>query len=266
MVRERITQEKRLQFVCGIKPSIYWLSSFVWDYFYYMIILLLTITIIGVFGSTAYTASSRNFGSLVLLLIMFGWSVLPMSYVMSRFFSDTGTAYMIVFCFTLFSGIATCVAVFLLSFLADSNRAFVMTYRVLEKFSLLFPSYSLGSGLIELTKNQIMADAYSIFGINGIYKDPFSLDMLGYKYISLAVTGCIFFLIIVLMESRINCIPCCKPNLDSMDSSNTLEDIDVSQERKRIQDDEANYDILVVKNLTKRYRLEMKLIQLFNFI
>jgi hypothetical protein len=33
------------------------------------------------------------------------------------------------------------------------------------------------------------------------------------------------------------------------------EDIDVSQERKRIQNDEANYDILVVKNLTKRYRL-----------
>ena len=214
MVRERITQEKRLQYVCGIKPWIYWLSSFVWDYFYYLIIISLTVLIIGAFGSTAYTASSRNFGSLVLLLILFGWSVLPMSYVMSRFFNDTGSAYMIVFCFTLFSGIATCVAVFLLSFLADSNKSVVMTYKVLEKFSLLFPSYSLGSGLIELTKNQIMADAYSIFGINGIYRDPFSLDMLGFKYISLAVTGVLFFLIIVLMEARVNLFPCCKPDIE----------------------------------------------------
>jgi hypothetical protein len=32
------------------------------------------------------------------------------------------------------------------------------------------------------------------------------------------------------------------------------EDIDVSQERQRIQSDEARYDILVAKNLTKRYR------------
>lgn len=32
------------------------------------------------------------------------------------------------------------------------------------------------------------------------------------------------------------------------------EDVDVCQERKRVQNDEANYDILLAKNLTKRYR------------
>ena len=214
IVRERITQEKRLQYVCGIKPLLYWASSFVWDYFYYLTIMLLTIAIIGAFGSTAYTANSANFGSLVVLLILFGWSSLPMAYLMSRFFSDTGTAYMIVFCFTLFSGIATCVAVFLLGFLSDSNKSLKMTYQVLEKFSLLFPSYSLGSGLIELTKNQILADAYSIFGVNDVYINPYSLDMLGPKYISLIVTGVLFFIIIGLMELRLNYFPCIKPRID----------------------------------------------------
>ncbi len=217
IVRERITQEKRLQYVCGVKPFIYWLSSFVWDFVYYLLIISLTIGIIGAFNSTAYSANSRNFGALVVLLVLFGWSSLPMSYMMSRFFHDTGTAYMIVFCFTLFSGIATCVAVFLLSFLSDSNNNnpnILMTYRVLEKLSLLFPSYSLGSGLIELTKNQILADAYSIFGISNIYKDPFSMEMLGQKYISLVITGILFFFIIVLMELNVNLFPCCKPNID----------------------------------------------------
>ena len=33
-----------------------------------------------------------------------------------------------------------------------------------------------------------------------------------------------------------------------------MEDIDVNQERTRIQNNEANSDILVVKNLTKKYR------------
>jgi hypothetical protein len=214
IVRERITQEKRLQYVCGIKPFIYWLSSFVWDFVYYLVIMSLTIAVIGAFGSNAYTANSRNFGSLVVLLILFGWSSLPMSYMLSRFFSDTGTAYMIVFCFTLFSGIATCVATFLLSFLADTNPSVVLTYKVLEKMSLLFPSYGLGSGLIELTKNQILSDAYSMFGITDIYKDPYSLQMLGAKYISLVVTGILFFVMIVIMELRINFFPCCKPRID----------------------------------------------------
>ena len=214
IVRERITQEKRLQYVCGIKPIIYWFSSFVWDYFYYLVIMLLTIALIGAFGSTAYTANSSNFGSLCLLLILFGWSSLPMAYMMSRFFSDTGTAYMIVFCFTLFSGIASCVAVFLLGFLSDTNKSLKMTYQVLEKFSLLFPSYSLGSGLIELTKNQILTDAYSLFGVNNIYKDPYSLEMLGPKYISLFITGVLFFVIIAIMELRVNFFPCFKANIE----------------------------------------------------
>jgi hypothetical protein len=34
------------------------------------------------------------------------------------------------------------------------------------------------------------------------------------------------------------------------------EDIDVSQERERIENNEAGLDVLVVKNLTKRYRHE----------
>jgi hypothetical protein len=214
VVRERITQEKRLQYVCGVRPFLYWFSSFVWDFTYYLIIISLTILVIGAFNSTAYTANSRNFCSLIVLLILFGWSSLPMSYMLSRFFKDTDSAYMIVFCFTLFSGIASCIAVFLLSFLADSNPSIVVTYRFIEKISLLFPSFGLGSGLIELTKNQILSDAYSIFGKNDLYKDPFSFNMLGQKYLSLAVTGVVFFVIIALMELKINLWPFCKPNLE----------------------------------------------------
>ena len=202
MVRERITQEKRLQFVCGLKPAIYWLGSFVWDYVYYLVIISLTIGIIGLFGSTAYSANVRNFGALIVLLVLFGWSSLPMTYVFSGFLNDTGTAYMVVFCFTLFSGIASCIAVFLLSFLVASNPAIALTYKIVEKLSLVFPSYCLGSGLIELTKNQILSDTYALFGITDIYQDPFSMKMLGPKYISLVVTGLFFFLLIFLIESK----------------------------------------------------------------
>ena len=214
IVRERVTQEKRLQYVCGVRPVLYWLSSFLWDFFYYLLIIGLTLAVVAAFGVTAYTASMRNFTALLTLLVLFGWSSLPMAYVLSRFFADTGSAYMITFCFTLFSGIATCVSVFLLSFLAEAGAGVQLTYKILEKASLLFPSYSLGSGLIELTKNQILADAFAIFGIYNVYKDPFSLPMLGLKFISLAVTGALFFLAIVIMECRVDFFPFCKPKIE----------------------------------------------------
>ena len=214
VVRERISQEKRLKYVCGIKPYLYWTSAFIWDFGYYLVIIGLTLAVIGSFGESAYTASSRNFGALVLLLILFGWSTLPMSYMLGNFFKDAGTAYMIIFCFTLFSGIATCVTVFLLSFMGDANPSVKITYQFLSKFCLLFPSYNLGSGLIELTKNQIIADTYAKFGINDKLRDPFDMDMLGYKFLALALTGVLFFAIIVFMESNIQIFRCCKPELE----------------------------------------------------
>lgn len=214
LVRERITQEKRLQYVCGVKPILYWLSSFIWDFCNYLIIMSITLAVIASFGSNAYLANARNTGALILLLTMFGFSSLPMTYMMTRFFNDTSSAYMIVFCFTLFSGMATCVAVFLLGFIAEGNPSLYPTYYALQYLSLLFPSFGLGSGLIELTKNQILADTYAIFGITDVYKDPFRLDMLGLRYVSLFVTGVFFFCVIVLMELRINYLKCCDPSME----------------------------------------------------
>ncbi len=214
IVKERITQEKRLQYVCGVKPVLYWLSSFIWDFLNYLVIMGITLAVISAFGVTAYTANARNLGSLIVLLICFGFSCLPMTYMLSRFLNDAGSAYMIVFCFTLFSGIATCVAVFLLSFVSESNPSVAPTYRTLEKISLVFPSFSLGSGLIELTKNQILTDTFQLFGITNIYKDPYSFDMLGQKYLALILTGLFFFGVIVIMELQINFFACCEPDMD----------------------------------------------------
>jgi hypothetical protein len=214
IVREKISQEKRLQYVCGVRPFLYWFSSFVWDFIYYMIIIGITIAVISSFGATAYTSNAKNFGALVLLLILFAWASLPMSYVLSRFFRDIGSAYMMVFCFTLFSGIASCVAVFLLSFISDSDPSVKMTYAFLEKFCLIFPSYSLGSGLIEITKNQLFADAYAVFGVNNIYKNPFGFDMLGPKYLSLIVMGILFFIMVAIMEAKITFFPSLKSRIN----------------------------------------------------
>jgi hypothetical protein len=219
-VRERITQEKRLQYVCGVKPFLYWLSSFVWDFSYFMIIILLTIGVIGVFGNTAYTANMRNFSSMIVLLVLFGWASLPMAYILSRFFSDVGSAYMIVFCFTLFTGVLSCVTVFLLSFVTGAGVNIALAELWLKHLFLVLPSYNLGIGLIDLSKNQILAETYAMFGIDNVYIDPFSFDMLGIKYLSLAVSGFGFFIILMILESRIDFMPCFNQSSENVNCFN----------------------------------------------
>ncbi len=242
IVRERITQEKRLQYVCGVKPFVYWFASFFWDILYFSLIILITLAFVFMFGQTAYTASVRNFTALTLLLFMFGFSSLPMTYLFSRFFKDTGSAYMIIFCFTLFSGVATCVAVFLLSFIVEQKPDLKMLHEFLEVFSMIFPSYCLGSGLIEITKNQIMTDTYAMFGINNLYKDPFSMEMLGKKYLALTLMGIVSFIIIAIMETKIDFFPCCKPTIEPSNDEK-VEDIDVNRERERVQNNEVIYSL-----------------------
>jgi hypothetical protein len=213
VVRERLSQEKRLKYVCGVKPLLYWLSAFIWDFTYYLVIIGLTMAVIASFGSNAYTANPNNFGALILLLILFGWASLPVSYVFGNFFKDVGSAYMIVFCFTLFSGIATCVTVFLLSFMAEGNPSAKSAYEFLRWFCLIFPSFSLGSGLIELTKNQIMAETYDKLGLESTYKNPFDMEMLGFKYLALAIIGVFFFLLIAYRESKIRLLQYLLPKI-----------------------------------------------------
>lgn len=59
---------------------------------------------------------------------------------------------------------------------------------------------------------------------------------------------CLLFYVFVFVFNLIR-VFCLKPVVASH-----MEDHDVSQERQRIQNNEAPSDILVVKNLTKRYR------------
>jgi hypothetical protein len=79
------------------------------------------------------------------------------------------------------------------------------------------------------------------------------MNVLGQKYIALFITGILFFCVLALMETKINFFPCCTPSMVPSNEDKG-EDIDVSRERERIQKGEARSDVLVAKNLTKRYR------------
>ncbi|XP_032568013.1 phospholipid-transporting ATPase ABCA7 [Chiroxiphia lanceolata] len=247
LIEERVSKAKHLQFVSGMKPLTYWLGNFAWDMCNYLVPALLVILIFLCFQQKSYV-SSDNLPSLVLLLLLYGWSITPLMYPASFLFSIPSTAYVALTCINLFIGINGSVATFVLELFVDQNLNDIN--RVLKKVFLIFPHFCLGRGLIDMVKNQAMADAFERFG-DRRFVSPLSWDLAGKNMFAMAVEGIIFFLFTLLLQYRFFLrLGPRAPELPSLGD----EDRDVARERARVGSSPPQGHLLLLKDLTKVYR------------
>ncbi|XP_027045418.1 ATP-binding cassette sub-family A member 1-like isoform X2 [Pocillopora damicornis] len=247
LVNERACKAKHLHLVSGVRPFIYWLASYVWDLFNYLIPAVCCIFIFLAFGEDSYTSSS-NFAPTFLLLILYGWAITPLMYPASFLFKESSTAYIVLICVNIFIGINTTLATFILEFFVD-DKELIAVVEMLKKIFLIFPNFCLGRGLIDLARNQFM-DVFERFGQN-LVRDPFSWDITGRNIMMLIIQGFVFFFFTVLIEYRFF-LP--KRRVDVTLKPLENEDEDVEKERERIERGEGTDDILRLKNLTKVYK------------
>ncbi|XP_062888600.1 phospholipid-transporting ATPase ABCA1-like isoform X1 [Mobula hypostoma] len=251
LVEERVSKAKHLQFVSGVKPGIYWLANFAWDMCNYAVPATMVVIIFICFQQKSYVSAS-NLPALVLLLFLYGWSITPLMYPASFLFSIPSTAYVVLTCVNLFIGINGSVATFVLELFTDKKLNDVN--RILKKVFLIFPHFCLGRGLIDMVKNQAMADALERFGEKQ-FVSPLSWDLVGKNMFAMAVQGVVFFLFTILLQYKffIKMRPM-SLKLLSLES----EDEDVARERQRVMYGGSEGDILVIKDLTKVYRRKKK--------
>ncbi|XP_050766354.1 phospholipid-transporting ATPase ABCA7 [Gymnogyps californianus] len=247
LIEERVSKAKHLQFVTGMKPVTYWLGNFAWDMCNYLVPALLVILIFLCFQQKSYV-SSANLPSLVLLLLLYGWSITPLMYPASFLFSIPSTAYVALTCINLFIGINGSVATFVLELFVDQNLNDIN--RVLKKVFLVFPHFCLGRGLIDMVKNQAMADAFERFG-DRRFVSPLSWDLAGKNMIAMAIEGVIFFLFTLLLQYRF--FLRLGPRALQLPSLGE-EDRDVARERARVGSTPPHGHLLLLKDLTKVYR------------
>ncbi|NXR68463.1 ABCA1 protein, partial [Rhadina sibilatrix] len=248
LIEERVSKSKHLQFVSGMKPITYWLGNFAWDMCNYLVPALLVILIFLCFQQESYV-SSANLPSLVLLLLLYGWSITPLMYPASFLFSIPSTAYVALTCINLFIGINGSVATFVLELFVDKNLNDIN--RVLKKVFLIFPHFCLGRGLIDMVKNQAMADAFERFG-DKRFVSPLSWDLAGKNMFAMAIEGIVFFLFTLLLQYhrfflRLGPRALELPSLGD-------EDRDVARERARVGSIPPHGHLLLLKDLTKVYR------------
>ncbi|XP_066471023.1 phospholipid-transporting ATPase ABCA1 [Tiliqua scincoides] len=251
LIEERVSKSKHLQFISGVRPVIYWLANFVWDMCNYVVPATLVIIIFICFQQKSYV-SSANLPVLALLLLLYGWSITPLMYPASFLFKIPSTAYVVLTSVNLFIGINGSVATFVLELFTNNKLNNIND--ILKSVFLIFPHFCLGRGLIDMVKNQAMADALERFGENR-FVSPLSWNLVGRNLFAMAVEGVVFFLITVLIQYRFFIKP--RPVCDKLPPV-TDEDEDVNRERQRIISGGGQSDILEIKELTKIYRRKRK--------
>uniref|UniRef100_A0A8C7ZM90 P-type phospholipid transporter n=1 Tax=Oryzias sinensis TaxID=183150 RepID=A0A8C7ZM90_9TELE len=253
LIEERASKAKHLQFVSGVQPLLYWVANFIWDMLNYAVPAAMVVLIFISFQQKSYV-SEQNLPALILLLLLYGWSITPLMYPASFVFTVPSTAYVVLTSINLFIGINCSMATFVLELFVDDNLNQINN--VLKKVFLIFPHFCLGRGLIDMAKNQAMADAFHRLGTRPVL-DPFQWDFVGKNLFCMAASGVFYFIFTILLQYKffIHLKPWwTEPQLPPIGP----EDEDVARERARVMSGKFHSDILTMINLSKVYKAGKK--------
>ncbi|KAK2510038.1 hypothetical protein MC885_018422 [Smutsia gigantea] len=246
LIEERVTGAKHLQFMGGLSPTLYWLGNFLWDMCHYLVPACIVVLTFLAFQQRAYVAPA-NLPALLLLLLLYGWSITPLMYPASFLFSVPSTAYVVLTCINLFIGINGSMATFVLELFSDQKLREVS--RILKQVFLIFPHFCLGRGLIDMVRNQAMADAFERLGERQ-FQSPLCWEVVGKNLLAMVVEGPLFLLFTLLLQHRNRLLP--QPQLKPLPPLGEEEE-DVARERQRVVQGATQGDVLVLRDLTKVY-------------
>ncbi|XP_064594630.1 uncharacterized protein LOC135461452 [Liolophura sinensis] len=250
VVDERIRKEKRLQHISGVTALTYWSVAFVWDMMIFALTVGLAVGIMAIFRIPSYW-DRDNLPAVVILLLLFGASTTNMMYMTTKLFHTAATAYMTLFCVNMLIGLITSLTVFLLSFFTQ-YQVISQVYDIVKYVFMIFPQYCLGEGLVRITKNQLITSLFARFG-EDVYKNPYSMEFLGWFYVAMAIQAVVFFIITLMTEIRTR--PLFRNKRQKV---NMLEEYDVKAERERVGKSRPSDHAVMASNLSKLYLRGLK--------
>ncbi|KAK7485122.1 hypothetical protein BaRGS_00023662, partial [Batillaria attramentaria] len=291
LIKERAAGAKHMQVVSGVGPVVFWLANLVWDYVNYLLPSLLLLVVFAAYGTEAYVEDGR-LGLVALVLVTYGWAILPLMYLVHFMFNSAPSGIVVVVVFNIFSGLITTVAVFVMNILGEEKLAETCNWI----FMILFPNYCMARSFMEIYTNYLTLDTCTKLNYRvtcEIMTGPcckgigqgcsstcltFSEDYLaletpgiGRFIIFMVVHGAVFLALTLLVEYRVLdglCGVLCggsrRAHAGSAmqpfyinGASTTAEDDDVATERRRINVSPASVlsqrDSLLLVNLYKQY-------------
>ncbi|XP_004627914.1 ATP-binding cassette sub-family A member 3 [Octodon degus] len=271
-VSERAVQAKHVQFVSGIRVATFWLSALLWDLISFLIPILLLLVVFRAFDIRAFTQDGHA-ADMLLLLMLYGWAIVPLMYLLSFFFSGASTAYSRLTIFNILSGIATFLIVTIMRIPALKLEELS---RTLDHVFLVLPNHCLGMAVSSFyenyetrrycTSSKVATQYCKKYNIE--YQENFyawSTPGVGRFVTSMATSGCVYLTLLFLIETnilwRLRTFICAfwrRWMLTELHSRISVvpEDLDVAQERSRVLTPSLDSLLdtpLIIKELSKVY-------------
>uniref|UniRef100_A0A4W6G854 ATP binding cassette subfamily A member 3 n=1 Tax=Lates calcarifer TaxID=8187 RepID=A0A4W6G854_LATCA len=250
LVTESSIKSKHVQQVSGVYLSNFWFSALLWDLVNFLLPCLLMLVVFQAFGVKAFV-EDNHLVDVLLLLLLYGWAVVPLMYLLSFFFSTAATAYTRLTIFNMISGTATFLAVTIMTIpelkLQDLSH-------LLDKVFLIFPNYCLGMSFSQFyqnyefisfcTSSPLSRTICKILNIT-YQENYFSMSEpgVGRFLVAFSVQGVVFIILLFVIE--LQCVRTLWRLLTSLcrgrkqlplieDAALLPEDRDVAEERKRV--------------------------------
>ncbi|XP_068671756.1 phospholipid-transporting ATPase ABCA3-like [Montipora foliosa] len=280
LVQERSNKAKHVQFVSGVDPFSYWDSAYTWDLINFLIPALSILVLVAAFDVPAF--SGPRLGYLFLLLMLYGWAIIPLMYLFSFVFRTASTAFVTLTMFNTITGLATLLTVFILS-IPDLDLLDVAN--ALKWAFLVLPNYCLGQGIGDMFNNYNALDFFNqavdmcvhskiplfphtkqdcekfirkLGGSQLAFQDNYlawANPGIGRYLIFLACEGIVFYALVLLIEYGFfkSCKHVFVRGYSSVvgsvyGESSVADDDDVLLEKDRVM---TSQDVLVIKELTK---------------
>uniref|UniRef100_A0A8C2JXZ1 ATP-binding cassette, sub-family A (ABC1), member 3b n=1 Tax=Cyprinus carpio TaxID=7962 RepID=A0A8C2JXZ1_CYPCA len=125
LVSERSVKSKHVQQVSGVYLSNFWFSALLWDLINFLLPCLLMLVM------KAFVAEN-HLVDVLLLLLLYGWAVIPLMYLLSFMFSSPATAYTRLTIFNILSGTATFLAVTIMTIPGETRTSALAFQFLLE--------------------------------------------------------------------------------------------------------------------------------------
>ena len=156
VVKECATQATLLQLASGCDLTMYWMGAALWEWANHALICFATWIMFFVFDMTSLIGSSDKAMSTLVLLLAYGASAVPLSFIYSLGFTDHATTIVALSLVNFVTGFVLVNADFILR---NSEQAEIRaTGETLSNVWRLFPPFLLGQGLVAISTSQFQID------------------------------------------------------------------------------------------------------------
>ncbi|CAL8139098.1 unnamed protein product [Orchesella dallaii] len=137
-IQENICNSKQLQMMTGVSPLLYWGSTFIWDFVLMFLVIGAMTLCFPIFQTSAIFTSHDGAGVAFLILLVYGLSAIPFSYLVSLHASTVAGGFSFISIIQILSGVVMCVIV--LTFEGADTFEF-QSFAMLRCVGWLFPSF-----------------------------------------------------------------------------------------------------------------------------